>query len=196
MIRNTTASDNNAHAIALLAIGPDNIPAVKRQPTHAALALELQKVAALLMAPDVRIDETEIFHGSMTLVSNELKLIGASRTLLNAKQAHFSIEDKCNAIALIARGKSGGEYVKTIAQWQPWQKQMFRLRQSEFADLDQHVTDERTPLTEQPFYTSENDYVESCKRKESMKRERLTFNLENWTRELMVQNKQSALNTG
>ena len=112
--------------------------------------------------------------------------------MLYGAYAHFSDDDKRAALALIAQRESHGEYVKFIAEWQPWQKQLRRLRPADFADLDQRVATERETLSEQPDYTSDNDYVELCRNMEDMQRARLAFSLESWTREWLVQNRPRA----
>ena len=151
-----------------------------------------RKIAALRATPGAQIDEIEVIHGAVTLMARELNLIGVSRTMLYGSYAHFSDDDRRNARVLIAQRESQGSYIKFIAEWQPWQKQLRRLRPADFADIDQRVATERDGLADQPDYTSDNDYVELCRRMEDMQRERLAFSLENWTREWLVQNRQSA----
>lgn len=151
--------------------------------------LAQKKIALLRQTPGARIDEVEIFYGAVTLVAKELNLIGVSRSMLYDTYAHFSEDDKREALAIIAQRESRGDYVKFIAQWQPWQKQLRRLRPNDFVDLDQRVAVERERLNEQPAYTSENDYVELCRRMENMQSERLAFSLETWTRDWLVQNR-------
>ena len=151
-----------------------------------------RKIAALRATPGAQLDEIEVIHGTVTLMARELNLIGVSRTMLYGSYAHFADEDRRNALALIAQRESQGGYIKFIAEWQPWQKQLRRLRPDDFADIDQRVATERDGLSEQPDYTSDNDYVELCRRMEDMQRERLAFSLENWTREWLVQNRQNA----
>ena len=154
--------------------------------------LAQQKIVALRPVLGDRLDELEVMHGAITLLADELNLIGVSRTMLYRSYAHFSDEDKRAALALISRRESRGEYIKFIAEWQPWQTQLRRLRPADFNDLDQRVASERDSLAEQPDYTSDNDYVELCRRMEDMQRSRLAFSLENWTREWLVQNRQRA----
>lgn len=102
--------------------------------------------------------------------------------MLYGSYAHFSADDKRNALALIAQRESRGEYVKFIAEWQPWQKQLRRMRPNDFTDLDQRISANRETLAEQPDFTTDNDYLELCRRMENLRRERLTSDLENWTR--------------
>ncbi len=146
-----------------------------------------QKIAVLRPILGNRLDELEVMHGAITLVAEELKLIGVSRSMLYHTHAHFSDDDKRHALALIAQRECRGEYVKFIAQWLPWQKQLRRLRPNDFADLDQRVAAERENVIGQPAYTTDNDYLELCSRLENMQRERLALSLENWTREWLAQ---------
>ena len=151
-----------------------------------------RKIATLRPVLGDRLDEIEVIHGAITLVAEELNLIGVSRTMLYGAYAHFSDADKRAALALIAQRESRGEYIKFIAEWPPWQKQLRRLRPADFNDLDQRVTTERDTLSEQPDYTSDNDYIELCRRMEDMQNTRLAFSLENWTREWLVQHRRSS----
>ena len=151
-----------------------------------------RKIAALRPTLGDRLDEIEVIHGAITLVAEELNLIGVSRTMLYGSYAHFSDDEKRAALALITQRESRGEYIKFIAEWQPWQKQLRRLRPTDFNDLDQRVATERDTLSEQPDYTSDNDYIELCRRMEDMQSARLAFSMENWTREWLVQNRPRA----
>ena len=151
-----------------------------------------QKIVALRPILGNRLDELEVIHGAVTLLAEELKLIGVSRTMLYGSYAHFTDDDKRTVRALITQREGRGEYVKFIAEWQPWQKQLRRIRPADFDDLDRRVSSERDSLAEQPDYTSDHDYVELCRRMEDMQRARLAFSLENWTREWLVQNRQGA----
>lgn len=151
-----------------------------------------RKIAALRPTLGQQLDEIEVIHGATTLVAEELNLIGVSRTMLYGSHAHFSDDDKLNALALIAQHESRGEHIKFIAAWQPWQKQLQRLRPNDFADLDQRVAAERDSLAEQPAHTTDYDYVELCRQMEDMQRARLMLNLENWTREWLEQNPRQA----
>ena len=152
--------------------------------------LAQQKIAALRPTLGDRLDEIEIMHGAVTLVAEELNLLGVSRSMLYGEHAHFTDTDKRNALATIAQREHRGEYVKFIAEWQPWQKQLRRLRPADFSDLDRRVATERESLAEQPGYTSDNDYIELCRRMEDMQRTRLAFSLETWTREWLGQHRQ------
>ena len=152
--------------------------------------LAQQKIAALRPTLGDRLDEIEIVHGAVTLVAEELNLLGFSRSRLYGAYAHFTDSDKRNALATIAQREHRGEYVKFIAEWQPWQKQLRRLRPADFNDLDTRVAAERENLAEQPSYTSDNDYVELCQRMENLQRTRLAFLLETWTREWLGQHQQ------
>ena len=148
-----------------------------------------QKIVALRPILGNRLDELEVIHGAVTLLAEELKLIGVSRTMLYGSYAHFTDDDKRTVRALITQREGRGEYVKFIAEWQPWQKQLRRIRPADFDDLDRRISSERDSLAEQPDYTSDHDYVELCRRMEDMQRARLAFSLENWTREWLVQNR-------
>ena len=152
--------------------------------------LAQQKITQLRPTLGDDLDEIEVMHGTVTLMAEELNLIGVSRTMLYESYAHFSEDDKRSARALIAQRESRSDYIKFIAEWKPWQQQLRRMRPADFADLDLQVAREQESLCEQPSYTSDNDYVELCRQMEGMQRSRLTFSLESWTREWLVQNRQ------
>ncbi len=152
-----------------------------------------QKIAVLRPTLGDQVDEIEIVHGAITLVAADLKLIGVSRTMLYGSCAHFSEDERRSALVLIAQRESRGEYISFIAQWQPWQKQLRRLRPHDFTDLDQRVAAERDRLAEHPANTTDQGYIDLCRQMEDAQRSRLAGNLEGWTREWLTQNPQDTV---
>ena len=151
-----------------------------------------QKIAALRNQTEDILDEVEVVLGFQVLLAAEMDLPAVSRSMRYQRSSNITPADLQHAREQVALREQRNEFVKFIAEWQPWQNQLQRLRPNDFAELDRRVADERARLAEQPGYTSDNDYVELCRQMEAMQRTRQTFSLENWTREWLVQNRSGA----
>lgn len=151
-----------------------------------------QKIAALRNQTEAILDEVEVVLGFQVLLAEEMDLPAVARSMRYQRSSNITPADLQHAREQVALREQRNEFVKFIAEWQPWQNQLRRLRPNDFADLDRRVTTERDRLAEQPGYTTDNDYVELCRQMETMQRTRQTFALENWTREWLVQNRSGA----